>query len=92
MSAESDKDSPRNGERCRMDLQFRGNKGKGPTKGFVAHKRYCEKRWKGAKTDSDREDFYRKGPRRGMLKILKKGKSYDFPFFVCPAKLANPSG
>jgi len=51
-----------------------GHNGKEPTHGRVAHKGYCETRWKGAKTDSDREDFSRKGSQRGMLKITKKGE------------------
>ena len=74
MSAEPDTDSLRMRNTAEWICSKKRIKGKGSTHGRVAHKGYCETRWKGAKMDSDRDDFSRKGSRRGMLKITKKGE------------------
>lgn len=69
-----------------------GTKERDPRRDLWLTKGIVRKDGKGAKTDSDREDFYRKGSRRGMLKILKKGKSYDFPFFMSDSNICTQNG
>ena len=60
--------------------------GKGPAHGWVARTGRRERKWKGANTDFNRDDFSRKGSQRGKLKIPRNRGTVRFPFFYAYAK------
>lgn len=61
--------------------------GKGPAHGWVARTGRRERKWKGANTDFNRDDFSRKVSQRGKLKIPRKRGTVRFPFFYVYTKV-----